>query len=87
VTLDCTYNAQPGDVCVELDNIEQFSGIAGWSLSDYDTPGTYTGGLDDTLVVTAVPTPEPSTVGLMLLGIGFVLAIRKRVAPSQRQAL
>jgi hypothetical protein len=69
-------------VCGDLNDASQFEGVAGWSLSDYDIPGTYKGGLDDTLVVTDVPTPEPSTFGLMLLGLGFVLAMRKRIAPA-----
>ena len=52
----------------------------GFRLSDYSTPGTYTGSYD-TMVVTAVETPEPATFGLVLTGaglLGFMMVMRKR---------
>jgi PEP-CTERM motif len=59
-----------------------------FSPSDYTTAGTYVGAcvancpvsnpVTDTLTVT--PVPEPSTSGLMMLGIGLVLVMRKRLA-------
>ena len=61
-------------------------GVDGFPLADYGTAGTYTAtnqvGSPDTLVVTAVQTPEPATSVLMLLGIGLlgVMVMRKRVA-------
>lgn len=63
--------------------------------SDYTTAGTYDGAcvancvsgpVKDTLTVTAVPTPEPSTCGLMLLGVGLLLVMRKSIAPGHQQA-
>jgi hypothetical protein len=60
-----------------------------FSPSDYTTAGTYngncadncfTGPITDTLTVTLVQTPEPSTYGLMLLGVGFLLVMRRRFA-------
>ena len=54
-------------------------------LADYTTPGTYsfTGTNPNnfiqsaTLEVSAVTTPEPSSVALMLLGVGLVFVLRK----------
>ncbi len=52
-----------------------------FSPSDYTTAGTYSGAcvancfnnpVTDTLTVTAVQTPEPSTYGFTLIGIGLI---------------
>jgi hypothetical protein len=57
-----------------------------WTLAEYSTPGTYprscSGGFGTcTLtVVQATATPEPATVGLILLGMGLVFVMRKRMA-------
>jgi PEP-CTERM motif len=61
----------------------------GFALSDYSTPGTYVSPnfAHDTLVVTAaVAAPEPSSVALMLLGVGLVFVMRKRVGQGLPQA-
>ena len=53
----------------------------GFALADYSTPGTYPapGNSAATLVVTAaVAAPEPSSVALMLLGVGLAFVMRKR---------
>jgi len=43
--------------------------------------------LDDTLVVTDVTTaPEPSSVALMLLGVGILFVARKRMGHSRLAA-
>jgi PEP-CTERM motif len=55
-------------------------------LADYTTPGTYSFTASDpnlvvhsaTLVVSEVTAPEPSSVALMLLGVGLVFVLRKR---------
>ena len=47
------------------------------------TPGTYTDSFGSTLVVTAVATPEPSSLPLMLSGVGLVFGMRKRWGLSQ----
>ena len=69
------------------------NGIAnadGFALADYSTPGTYFGvGLGTMVVtaaVTAVATPEPSSYALMLLGVGLVFVMRKRVGQRLPQA-
>ena len=58
-----------------------------FSPSDYSAAGTYAGSCEyncetsvttDSLIVTA--TPEPSTGGFMMLGIGLLLLMRKRIA-------
>jgi hypothetical protein len=56
-----------------------------FALADYSTAGTYIatlggGFITDTLVVTAIHTPEPTVSGLALLGVGLVLVMRKRIA-------
>jgi hypothetical protein len=55
---------------------------------DYTTPGTYTDAFTkSTLVVTDVSAvPEPSSVAFMLVGIGFILVMRKRIAKGLPQA-
>ena len=61
----------------------------GFALTDYSTPGTYVSPnfAHDTLVVTAaVAAPEPSSVALMLLGVGLVFVMRKRVGQGLPQA-
>ena len=57
----------------------------GFTLSDYSTPGTYTSLVTgNTLTVTDVTaTPEPSSLALMLSGVGLVFAMRKRWGFSQ----
>ena len=49
----------------------------GFTLADYSTPGFYTV-FDASLRVTAAPTPEPSSLALMLAGVGLVFAMRRR---------
>ncbi len=59
-----------------------------FSPSDYTIAGTYDGACADncpvsspvTDTLTVTPVPEPSTGGLMMLGIGLVLVMRKRLA-------
>ena len=47
---------------------------------DYSTPGTYAT-FNDTVVVTAVQSaPEPSTFGLILIGLGLVCGVSRRRA-------
>lgn len=59
--------------CLPISNFDSFA------LADYSTPGTYDSTIaGDSLVVTAVATPEPSTIALMLLGVGLVFVLRKR---------
>jgi len=60
-----------------------------FSPSDYTAAGTYSGvcadncpvdtPVTDTLTVTLVQTPEPSTGGIMMVGFGLVLLTRKRL--------
>lgn len=55
----------------------------GFSLADYSTPGIYTFlsvtvGVNDGLTVTEFQTPEPSTVALMLLGLGLAFMVIHR---------
>ena len=65
-----------------------------FSPSDYTSAGTYYGTriancvsrATDILTVTFVPTPEPSTCGLMLAGIGFPLVMRKRLTQDLQQS-
>jgi hypothetical protein len=55
----------------------------GFSATDYSTPGTHIGGFN-TMVVTVIQmTPEPSSLSLMLAGIGLVFAMRKRSSGPQ----
>jgi hypothetical protein len=66
-----------------------FQNNDGFSLADYGTSGTYTATLikrTDTLVVTKVQTPEPSSLALMLSGVGLVFGMRKRWWAGLRQA-
>ena len=49
-----------------------------FAAAEYSSPGTYTGAASATMVVTAVATPEPSSLALMLSGAGLVFAMRKR---------
>jgi len=62
----------------------------GYSPADYSTQGTYTatiGSIVDTLVVTPVQAmPEPSEAGFLLLGVGLVFVMRKRIGQSLPQA-
>jgi hypothetical protein len=55
-----------------------------FTLTDYGIAGTYQSPSplhpSDTLVVTAAAAPEPGSVGLMLLGIGLMVVMRKRRA-------
>jgi len=57
-----------------------------FALTDYSTPGTHVSTVVrfDTLVVTAVATPEPSSLALMVSGVGLVFALRKRSSGLQR---
>ena len=59
----------------------------GFALTDYSTPGTYESPFGNILVVTAaVAAPEPSSVALMLLGVGLVFVMRKRIGQRLPQA-
>jgi hypothetical protein len=63
----------------------------GFAATDYTTPGTYVTVINqvqtDTLVVTpTVAAPEPSSVGLMLLGISLVFMVRKRTGVGLSRA-
>jgi hypothetical protein len=54
-----------------------------FALADYSTPGVYSfvsvsAGVNDGLIVTAVQSPEPSTVALVLLGVGLAFVIRRK---------
>jgi hypothetical protein len=57
-----------------------------FALSDYSTPGTYTIRSSTLTVtdVTTVATPEPSSLALMLAGVGLVFAMRKRSSGLQQ---
>jgi hypothetical protein len=55
-----------------------------FALSDYTTPGVYIG--FGTLTVAAVTAPEPSSVALMVLGVGLVFVMRKRIGQGLPQA-
>jgi len=57
----------------------------GFTLAQYSTPGKYVGAVD-TMTVTAVQTPEPSSLALMLAGAGLVFAMRKRWRSGLQQA-
>jgi hypothetical protein len=57
-----------------------------FAAADYSSPGTYTGAASATMAVTAVATPEPSSLALMLSGAGLVFAMRKRWASGFQQA-
>jgi hypothetical protein len=50
------------------------------------TQDTFYGGYDVTSEVYTFSAPEPGTFGLVLLGIGLVLVMRKRIARSLPQA-
>jgi hypothetical protein len=69
---DCsfTFIGIPGDVTLTM------------SL----TLDPFSGGYDVTSEVYTFSTPEPGTLGLVLLGIGLVLVMRKRIALSLPQA-
>jgi len=72
---ECLGYGNPCSIDVNLSSGEQFDSIANWSVVDFQTPGTYYGGLDDTLTVTAVQTPEPCSMLLLsggLVGLGFI---------------
>lgn len=57
-----------------------------FAIADYGSPGTYIGATSQsTLVVNTVQTPEPSTGGLMLIGIGLVFVMRKRIGQGLHQ--
>jgi len=53
-----------------------------FALADFSTNGTYTDSNGDTLMTTVVATPEPGTAGLLSLGIGLLLVMRRRLARS-----
>ena len=62
----------------------------GFALTDYSTRGTYVSSVNPfaTLVVTAVATtPEPSSVALLLLGVGILFVTRKRMGHSRPSAV
>lgn len=77
----------PGAIAVYSTGNHAISGGAGegFTLADYAIPGTYAYGTptypqENILTVTAVATPEPATLGLILIGTGLVFVMRKRVA-------
>jgi hypothetical protein len=61
--------------------LESFAGLS--QVIEGNSPMTPDVGV---LTFTAVSTPEPSTVGLMLLGIGIMLVMQKRFAKGLHQA-
>jgi hypothetical protein len=78
--IQCTYTyyepygvnlSDPGLVATDASGINGSN--YGFNTND---PGTWT----------VTTTPEPGTVGLMLLGVGIVLAIHKRIAQGLPQA-
>jgi hypothetical protein len=76
-------NFSPGGACFTA---SAFS-FDGFALADYSTRGTYLSQQGNTLVVTAaVAAPEPSSVALMLAGIGLVFVMRKRIGQGLPQA-
>ena len=54
-----------------------YSSNDAFPLIDYSTPGTYSSGI---AALTVTEVPEPGTLGLMLVGIGFLLVMLKRIA-------
>jgi len=54
-----------------------------FALSDYSTPGTYTSFFSTLTVTDVTATPEPSSLALMLAGVGLVFAMRKRSSGLQ----
>jgi hypothetical protein len=50
-----------------------------FALSDYTTPGVYHGTQGTLTVTEAVTAAEPSSVALMLLGVGILFVMRKRI--------
>jgi hypothetical protein len=58
----------------------------GFAATDYTTPGTYHGGQGTLVVAAAVAAPEPSSVALMLLGVGLVFVLRKRTGAALSRA-
>jgi hypothetical protein len=88
VTLDL---AGAGDQGFTSTNCGSGSNPDGFPVADYSTPGIYsflsvTVGVNDSLVVTAIPSPEPSTVFLMLLGLGLAFVMRKHIGQGHPQA-
>jgi len=82
VTLDTTDRGITGSTLTDFSGCSLSSILIpdGFSQSDYTTAGTYTSGEGDTLVVTDVTTaPEPSSVALMLLGVGILFVTQKRM--------
>jgi hypothetical protein len=69
--------------CSSVSTIESGDGFA---LTDYSTPGTYVSGSDTLVVTAAVAAPEPSSVALMLLGVGLVFVMRKRNSQGHQLA-
>jgi hypothetical protein len=55
-----------------------------FAAADYSSPGTYIGAASATMVVTAVQTPESSSLAFMLSGVGLVFAMRKRSSGLQQ---
>jgi len=79
-TTDCFFTVS--DTTDGTSSTEVFDGI----FSCEEGNGCPSG--DGTFTLTPIPaTPEPATGGLMLLGTGFVLAMRKRIAQRNRRAL
>lgn len=75
-------NGGAGGQVIILDNNVAILNDA-YALSDYSTPGTHTGGFSTLTVTSVTATPEPSSVALMLSGVGLVFAMRKRKGLSQ----
>jgi hypothetical protein len=53
------------------------------AFTDFTDPNAIAGG---TFTLTSVATPEPSSVALMLLGVGLVFVMRKRIGRGLPQA-
>jgi PEP-CTERM motif len=77
----------PGDTYGWIANVER--AVFDFELSDGSLP-TCNGGIAQTscgtLTFAAVSAPEPSSVALMLLGVGLVFVMRKRIGQRLPQA-
>ena len=77
---------EPGSSPNEFIDVTFGGGISAVTITGDPLGGSFT--LDDATYTTSstVPTPEPSSVALMLLGVGLVFVMRKRIAQRLPQA-